>query len=640
MPIMIPPEISDDAPVSEKIVFETLKILPQSRDWIVLHGREIPIEAQNTKDNPTSHKIDFVILIPEYFSVICLEVEEEYYNFNFDADRWASPSGEFALDKAQGAMEALQNRFKNPHFRNDSPLSLGCAVVFTDGTKITNSETPQHLDSMFKTIGLPNRLTVTTQEAREFEDALNPTYAASRIDALEPYTLFQVLEGYAKEHLDSRTDDWGAKPERNQNERNQLIELDNLRNDLVSLGGIIAAIATIFHDNLETHVPQLLHLTDDQLSCLRVMGYEPPIVATESNNQPAVLEPVEVKPRCVINGAAGTGKTVLALEIARERCTAGQTVALLCSNPYLNRRFVKWANKLSDNARGRVVAGTPAEIGSDISFNYLIVDEAQNLCDNKSLELMDRLLEKGLAKGSWAMFGDFTYQNIISPNPTQDGRDILKSYCSDWYPIELQINCRNTYEIAAAVTMFADIKESAPKPGVHGPLIQTLFFEKEEELVNLLDRLVRDLNARKFHSRQIILLSSGSDEFNTASEDEYGGWKLHDIRNEDGDESDTSSEADPKKLRYSDIIDFQGLESEVVILVIPLTKGHVVVEGGATHREYERLRRVLYTGMSRARAMLIIVAHNSYMEDLEINPLHEPTYEDYRKSTAQLALKG
>ena len=410
---------------------------------------------------------------------------------------------------------------------------------------------------------------------------------------------------------------------------------------------------TIFRSELETRSPQLLRLTADQTN---------------------TLDLVEENPRCAINGAAGTGKTVLAMEFAKRRCETGETVALLCSNPNLSHRFERWAKELSADKSGEIVAGTPAtlpswifredsaslerhqqrladspelekslkfgylddrwssfvdetvkDLGQEGIFDYLVVDEAQNLCDEIFLKLMDALLKDGLTGGRFTMFGDFTNQDIVSHQRINDGRDELKDFIKsrDLPSITLRNNCRNTHEIAQKVAELTDIK-SPPISGVHGPDVQIEYFGSEEELRQLLDRLVRGLKKRKFRSCQIILLSSDDDGFDAA--DSYGGWKLFNIR-ESGeatfrDQEDVLIPKDTSPnniLRYSDVYDFQGLESEVAILVIPVTDGQTVtVGGGVTLPREQHLRKMLYTGMSRAKAMLIIVADESYKKTLEL----------------------
>ena len=43
-----------------------------------------------------------------------------------------------------------------------------------------------------------------------------------------------------------------------------------------------------------------------------------------------------------------------------------------------------------------------------------------------------------------------------------------------------------------------------------------------------------------------------------------------------------SADPSPRTLRYSDVYDFQGLESDLAILVLPVTEDQVVLAGGVT----------------------------------------------------------
>ena len=131
--------------------------------------------------------------------------------------------------------------------------------------------------------------------------------------------------------------------------------------------------------------------------------------------------------------------------------------------------------------------------------------------------------------------------------------------------------------------------------------------------------------SRNFQSEQIVLLFSGiTDEFETKRM--YSGWKPLNIREiteevAPGDKEDVlvpSTSVFKNTLRYSDIYDFQGLESDLAILVIPVTDDQVILEGNVALAREGHLNRVLYTGMSRAKTMLMIVAHESYKETLEL----------------------
>ena len=635
MPIMIPDLIPSHATGPEKMIFETFKSVPQ-RNWEVLHG--IKISPRNSSTNPI--EIDFVILMPGFVSVICLQVvKDESYKFeNGQRSNSGGATSTSPLEQAKKTTQDLREHFKDSHFRDDSALSLGSAVAFT--------ELPQHLNLM-------------TEGSKEPSDVLNPEGLSTILGEYAVDLTKELWEDWEKLTLE----DWERRHFRWEDGQ---VALDKLRSELVSTGGTISTISTIFHDNLETHRPQLLRLTDDQLKVLQRVGCQPPsTIPFESDDQTDESEPVKERPRCVVDGAAGTGKTILAIEIARQRCEEGETVGMLCSNPHLSRRFERWAETLSRDNGGKVVAGTPATLpswafraddvcqkkhqqrlkdspqlegslkigyldsgwqdfidktiedlralGQEHLFDYLIVDEAQNLCDNMFLCLQDALLKNGLKNGNWIMFGDFKNQKIVAPHIKQDGKDALRDFRNlKWKDATLQTNCRNTHEIAEKAAKLVGI----PSPtmlGVYGPHVQIEYFEQEENsLEDILDSLIEDWKNRNLQSRQIILLSSGTgNEFDTSRE--YSGWRLLNIRKMTEDPSSGKNNA----LRYSDIYDFQGLESDLAILVLPQTEDQVPLAGSLTLPKEKHLNKVLYTGMSRAKVMLIIVADEHWRTTLE-----------------------
>ncbi len=68
------------------------------------------------------------------------------------------------------------------------------------------------------------------------------------------------------------------------------------------------------------------------------------------------LDELEDNPRCLFEGAAGTGKTLLAVEYARRRARAGDSVLLVC----FNRLLGAW---LQEQLRGAAVTvGTWHEV--------------------------------------------------------------------------------------------------------------------------------------------------------------------------------------------------------------------------------------------------------------------------------------
>ena len=148
--------------------------------------------------------------------------------------------------------------------------------------------------------------------------------------------------------------------------------------------------------------------------------------------------------------------------------------------------------------------------------------------------------------------------------------------------------------------------------GVYGPHVQIEYFKSQEQLEKTLDNLIQDWKNRSFQSRQIILLSSGTGgEFNANRE--YSGWKLLNIR----EKTEETSLMENNTIKYSNVYDFQGLESDLVILVLPQTEDMVKLAGGLALRREKHLNRVLYTGMSRAKVMLVILADEYWKRTLK-----------------------
>ena len=612
MAIFIPAEVLEND--SERIIYENLNLYPPARDWYVFPNMLAPV-----RDRPTRpREIDFVILVPEFYAVICLEVKGGYYEIR--DRRWhrsssQTPDRRSPPSQAESAMFALKNHLA-PRFGDGSPLALGCAVAFT----------------------YPSGRAVRGEEPR---DSL--AWLMMPDDARDPDRMGEWLTNYARQlHIDAHgtqarsNAEWFGPAEDAMKELIEHLGGGEMR----SLGQPTAA--------------DIVYLSR------RVRRMTP--------DQQSVLELAEDNERCLIDGAAGTGKTVVAQELAEVRCGEGDAVGLLCSNPLLSRRFEGWAANLSDESAGTVAVGTPAtlpgwafkddptraerhrrrladspdlegslkvgypvakwasfiddtvaDLGDEGAFNYLVVDEAQNLCDDRFFKLVNALVKGGLRDGNWAMFGDFTNQNIVTPRLIRDGMEMLNDF--RYAKRTLRVNYRNTREIAEEIARLVRI-EDRPYPGVRGPGVDTHYFQSQDELDELLDELVGYLKDRGHRSRQIILLSSGDDDGFDESR-AYGGWDLRNIgewgwNGEERAFPSVVSKDLSSAVRWSNVYDFQGLESDSVILVIPVTDQQVEFAGGVTLPYEKHLNRVLYTGMSRANAKLILVAHESYRRTLDM----------------------
>ena len=608
MPIMVPSELPDDAPRSEKILFERLNSSWRARSWRVYHS--VYVDNPNNPTRP--REIDFVICIPERNAIICVEAKGGRYRTLEGGNRWQSIGGNEILnpappDQARTAMFALKNELMRAGVVKrdaESYISFGCAVALPDGNFPQGAILPRQ------------------------------SLILEQLDIDDPSLLDDKINQYAYAL-------GGRVPEDEEERRAAGLEFN--------------AVIDYFEREEEMQAPTVTpdYLLNTRRELLRLTPEQQASQAITASND-----------RCIIDGAAGTGKTVLAKELARRLCEDdGKSVAFLCSNSvFVSHDLDAWARTVSADNGGAIEVGTPAtlplhalqgneaarrrheqrlaaspdvegtlklggihedwnvfiedtlqDLPQDGIFDYLVIDEAQNLCAEPFLDLFDRLLKGGLVNGCWTMFGDFVNQNIVSPNISNggDGKDALKAKYENinWVNYPLTVNCRNTQDIALETYKLVRI-EAPTMTGVRGPAVEFDYFGSQDELGDTLDKHVNTWRRNGVSSMQIVLLTSANGgEFDVKRT--YGGWKLVSIREAQAGQADNA-------LPYSDIYDFQGLESDVVILVLPVTEDQAVIGSVVTLPSENHMRRMFYIGMSRARTVLVIVAAESYRESLEL----------------------
>ncbi len=274
-------------------------------------------------------------------------------------------------------------------------------------------------------------------------------------------------------------------------------------------------------------------------SQLGVIEYKLNILTEE---QHSALDIARDNERSLFNGSAGTGKTMLALECARRVAQSSQRVGLLCFNvllgnylkdqtqdnygitagafwPHILRPLVLRGphrdeflhdeeneadeGKLYDN-----VYPFYAELaltGAGPQFDFLIVDEAPDLCRSTYLDLMDGLLAGGLSEGCWAMLGDFSNQAIF-PDSASDPEGDLHKYCKHPARRNLTINCRNTSAIALDTACIAGFSIPETRP-IDGPRPEYRYWRDDAQLSNLLDEEIRRLAGEQVRIDDIVVLS-------------------------------------------------------------------------------------------------------------------------------------
>lgn len=154
-----------------------------------------------------------------------------------------------------------------------------------------------------------------------------------------------------------------------------------------------------------------------------------------TDGQARVLAGLARNPRIIVLGGAGTGKSLVLAEAAKQEAAAGRTVLITFRSPGLERFFQpRVADREID-----VVAFDSLE--THRRYDVVLVDEAQDLMHPEAMDLLDRLVVGGRAAGRWRMFLDPNNQAQV------DGRfdaDVYELVASEALTYDLSLNVRNT----------------------------------------------------------------------------------------------------------------------------------------------------------------------------------------------------
>jgi hypothetical protein len=314
----------------------------------------------------------------------------------------------------------------------------------------------------------------------------------------------------------------------------------------------------------------------------------------------SILDMARTIPKFAILGAAGCGKTYIAIEQARRRVLAGDRVLFLCYNKgladYLNHRFAtmpenerpavvttlhslayKWnlrfetrdIDEFWDIELPRLLVEHLESVPSGEKFDAVIIDEAQDF-HPQWWDLVLAVL-KSPQYGRVYAFGD-THQGIF-----RQATDIPLVTCE----LHLDTNLRNSLPIAQLAALC--LAEPLILSGLDGFPVQYVETTDDDAVVAA-DHVVNQLLNDGWSPADICVLTTGS---------------RHPIQREQA-ELDRSAYWDAffegNEVFYGHVLGFKGLERRVVVLAINGWK----IE--------DQKKAMLYTAITRARDLLVICA--------------------------------
>lgn len=193
--------------------------------------------------------------------------------------------------------------------------------------------------------------------------------------------------------------------------------------------------------------------------------------------------------RAIVSGGAGTGKTFLAMQLARRELALDQSVLLIVSSPVL----AAWLRRLEPDRRMEVVAFD--DLDDEGEFDVLIVDEGQDLVDIDVFSVLSGGLKDGLVGGRWYWFMDENRQAGLRGVFDREAFEYLASGFGGTAVarIPLTENVRNTFEVVERVETWTGAVIGHSRRAGHGRKPRVIPLSDSGGLCTALGELVDEL---------------------------------------------------------------------------------------------------------------------------------------------------
>lgn len=378
---------------------------------------------------------------------------------------------------------------------------------------------------------------------------------------------------------------------------------------------------------VSTCIPVRRRRTEDRQEISR---REQEIERVLREQQRPVLRLVRANRRVIVSGGAGTGKTLIAMEVARRAAESGQRVALLCFNrlvgewmtakmkspvPALPNLVVGRAIRVMADMAGLEVPDNPPDSFWDVRlpellearltdpeffpeavFDYVVLDETQDILARRQIwDCLKLFIAGGLERGSFVLFGDFENQ-VLSERDTMIGN---LNECegvarpSHW---RLDENCRNYSVIGETAVLLSGINQNVYsgylRAGGSEHNYDIFFYSDDRAQLEKLGLWISEFRTQGYRNAEITVLSfcgaaaGAAQRLASADQRLQPAWRGGD------------------RIGFTSVHAYKGMENKIVILT-DLSSG----EQGLS-------RDLFYVGMTRATESVRLLCAESARQNI------------------------
>lgn len=289
----------------------------------------------------------------------------------------------------------------------------------------------------------------------------------------------------------------------------------------------------------------------------------------------------------LILGGPGTGKTILALELLKRKLEANKKTLFVCFNKNLAEYLNTQCKNLNYNNEYEVrnihhlykdLNYLQNDIGPNLDnpeywsrdlpllfvknlkkakqeyFDYIIVDEGQDILNEYHFDAIGELLKGGLESGNWSVFMDLAYQNIYNPDANE-----YFTYLRDVYPCFvnlLQMNCRNTLSTIKRASIQTGFPEMACLRTDEIWKSEIKYYVSKIDLTNRINDTILKMENDGIERKYITILCSDKSQ-------------LIELINSNPNKYTESAFFVESKINVSTIHAFKGLENKFILICGP-----------------------------------------------------------------------